>query len=56
MKNLRSQVSRVALMAFGDLFANLKRNMDVDLDIVVKAVLAKTGETTDFIRLNIFSV
>ena len=50
VKNLRSQVSRFALLTFGDLFSNLRRNMDVDLDIAVKTILAKNGETNDFIR------
>lgn len=47
---MRSQVSRFALMAFGDLFANLKKFMDVDLDIAVKAILQKNSESNEFIR------
>lgn len=50
VKNLRSQVSRFALMAFGDLFGNLKKFMDVDLDIATKTILQKNGESNEFIR------
>ncbi len=53
VKNLRSQVSRFALLTFGDLFSNLKKYMDVDLDIAVKTILAKNGETSDFIRADV---
>lgn len=51
VKNLRSQVSRFALMTFGDLFANLKKFMDVDLDIATKTILHKNSESNEFIRL-----
>jgi hypothetical protein len=44
-------VSRFALMAFGDLFTNLKKYMDVDLDIATKTILQKNSESNDFIRL-----
>lgn len=50
VKNLRSQVSRFALMTFGDLFANLKKFMDVDLDIATKTILNKNSESNEFIR------
>jgi hypothetical protein len=53
VRNLRSQVSRFALTAFGDLFTNLKRYMDIDLDIAVKAILQKNGESSDFIRSDV---
>ena len=50
IRNLRSQVSRFALLSMSDLFTNLKRNMDVDLDIATKTILQKNAETSDFIR------
>lgn len=50
---MRSQVSRFALMTFGELFVNLKKFMDVDLDIAVKTILQKLSETNEFIRLDI---
>ncbi len=50
VRNLRSQVSRFGLVTFGDLFTNLKKNMDVDLDISVKTILQKNAETNDFIK------
>ena len=53
VKNLRSQVSRFALLTFGDLFSNLKRYMDVDLDIAVKTILQKNSETNDFMRADV---
>ncbi|RMZ95708.1 hypothetical protein BpHYR1_050751 [Brachionus plicatilis] len=53
VKNLRSQVSRFALVTFGELFVNLKKNMDVDLDIAVKTILQKLSETNEFIRVDI---
>jgi hypothetical protein len=53
VKNLRSQVSRFALIAFGDLFVKLKKVMDVDLDLTVKNVLQKNAESNDFIRADV---
>lgn len=50
---MRSQVSRFALITFGELFVNLKKNMDVDLDIAIKAILQKLSETSEFIRVDI---
>ncbi len=53
VKNLRSQVARFALITFGDMFAKLKRSMDVDLDLTVKNILQKNGESNDFIRADV---
>jgi hypothetical protein len=53
VKNLRSQVARFALLTFGDLFNNLKRFMDVDLDIAVKTILQKNGESSEFIKADV---
>lgn len=53
VRNLRSQVSRFGLVTFGDLFNNLKKNMDVDLDISIKTILQKNAETNDFIKADV---
>lgn len=50
VKNLRSGVSRAALVCLGDLFTHLKKNMDPELDCVVKGLLHKASETNAFIR------
>ncbi|XP_076464551.1 TOG array regulator of axonemal microtubules protein 1-like isoform X2 [Babylonia areolata] len=50
VKNLRSQVSRLAIVCLGSMFATLKKAMDPDLDIVTKQLLAKAGESNNFIR------
>ncbi|CAF0803502.1 unnamed protein product, partial [Didymodactylos carnosus] len=50
VKNLRSQVARFAISTFSDMFKHLKRNMDIELDLTVKALLQKNGETVDFFR------
>ncbi|XP_062617825.1 TOG array regulator of axonemal microtubules protein 1-like isoform X2 [Saccostrea cucullata] len=50
VKNLRSQVSRLAIVALGDMFTNLKKSMDADVEITAKALLAKNGESNGFIR------
>ncbi|XP_019412149.1 PREDICTED: crescerin-1 isoform X1 [Crocodylus porosus] len=50
VKNLRSGVSRAAVVCLGDLFTYLKRSMDQELDNTVKALLHKAGESNTFIR------
>ena len=50
VKNLRSQVARFALATFCDMFEHLKRNMDIELDITVKVIILKTGESNEFFR------
>ncbi|XP_076441832.1 TOG array regulator of axonemal microtubules protein 1-like isoform X3 [Babylonia areolata] len=50
VKNLRSQVSRLAIVCLGDMFVSLKRAMDPDVDIATRALLAKAGESNNFIR------
>ncbi|CAF4820808.1 unnamed protein product [Rotaria sp. Silwood1] len=50
VKNLRSQVARFALSTFCDMFKNLKRNMDIELDITVKAIIQKSAESNEFFR------
>ncbi|XP_029396398.1 TOG array regulator of axonemal microtubules protein 1 [Mus pahari] len=50
VKNLRSGVSRAAVVCLGDLFTYLKKNMDQELDSAVRALLHKAGESNTFIR------
>ncbi|XP_038612218.1 TOG array regulator of axonemal microtubules protein 1 [Tachyglossus aculeatus] len=50
VKNLRSGVSRAAVVCLGDLFTYLKRGMDQELDATVKVLLHKAGESNTFIR------
>jgi hypothetical protein len=50
VKNLRSQVARFALSAFSDMFKYLKRNMDIELDLTVKALIQKSAESNEFFR------
>ncbi|KAK3093087.1 hypothetical protein FSP39_010926 [Pinctada imbricata] len=50
VKNLRSQVSRLAIVTLGDMFSNLRKAMDADVEITAKALLAKNGESNGFIR------
>ncbi|XP_027700682.1 TOG array regulator of axonemal microtubules protein 1-like isoform X3 [Vombatus ursinus] len=50
VKNLRSGVSRAAVVCLGDLFTHLKKNMDQEIDNTVKVLLHKAGESNTFIR------
>ncbi|XP_070179404.1 TOG array regulator of axonemal microtubules protein 1-like isoform X2 [Littorina saxatilis] len=50
VKNLRSQVSRLAIVCLADMFMALKKSMDTDLDIVTRQLLVKAGESNNFIR------
>ncbi|KAM6335385.1 TOG array regulator of axonemal microtubules protein 1 [Podargus strigoides] len=50
VKNLRSGVSRAAVVCLGDLFTCLKKSMDPELDNAVKVLLHKAGEPNTFIR------
>ncbi|CAF0741521.1 unnamed protein product [Adineta steineri] len=50
VKNLRSQVARFALSTFCDMFKHLKRNMDIELDITIKAIMQKSAECNEFFR------
>ncbi|CAF4713645.1 unnamed protein product, partial [Rotaria sp. Silwood1] len=53
VKNLRSQVARFALSTFSDMFKHLKRNMDIELDITIKAIMQKSGESNEFFRTDV---
>nr|XP_033809260.1 TOG array regulator of axonemal microtubules protein 1 isoform X2 [Geotrypetes seraphini] len=50
VKNLRSGVSRAAVVCLGDMFTHLKKNMDQELDNTVKVLLHKASESNTFIR------
>ncbi|XP_030070267.1 TOG array regulator of axonemal microtubules protein 1 isoform X1 [Microcaecilia unicolor] len=50
VKNLRSGVSRAAVVCLGDMFMHLKKNMDQELDNTVKVLLHKASESNTFIR------
>ncbi|KFM56839.1 Protein FAM179B, partial [Stegodyphus mimosarum] len=56
VKNLRSSVARAAILATGDLFLFLKKNMEPDLDLIASTLLSKCGETVGFIREDIEKV
>uniref|UniRef100_W5MZP9 TOG array regulator of axonemal microtubules 1 n=1 Tax=Lepisosteus oculatus TaxID=7918 RepID=W5MZP9_LEPOC len=53
VKNLRSGVSRVAVICLGDMFTHLQRGMDQELDGTVKVLLHKAGESNAFIRQDV---
>ncbi|GFY55547.1 TOG array regulator of axonemal microtubules protein 2, partial [Trichonephila inaurata madagascariensis] len=56
VKNLRSSVARAAILAIGDLFVALKKNVEPDLDLITSTLLSKCGETVGFIRDDIEKV
>ncbi|XP_069042362.1 TOG array regulator of axonemal microtubules protein 1-like [Lepisosteus oculatus] len=55
VKNLRSAVSRMAVVCLGDVFTFLKRRMDPELGNTVKVLLEKAGESNTFIRQSVDS-
>ncbi|KAG8449147.1 hypothetical protein GDO86_015992 [Hymenochirus boettgeri] len=48
--NLRSSVSRAAIICLGEMFSNLKKHMDYELNNSVRVLLHKAGESSVFIR------
>ncbi|XP_048386467.1 TOG array regulator of axonemal microtubules protein 2-like isoform X2 [Stegostoma tigrinum] len=50
VNNLRSKVSRSAILSLGELFSQLRRNMDQEVDEVTRILLHKTGDSNEFIR------
>ena len=50
LKNLRSQVSRAAGQAYAELFLNLGRAMETELDKTVPILMQKAADTNKFIR------
>ncbi|CAF4151263.1 unnamed protein product [Rotaria sp. Silwood2] len=53
VKNLRSQVARFALSTFSDMFKHLKRYMDIELDLTIKAIMQKSAESNEFFRTDV---
>ncbi|XP_062326358.1 TOG array regulator of axonemal microtubules protein 1 isoform X1 [Osmerus eperlanus] len=53
VKNLRSGVSRVAVGAVGELFCQLQRGVDQELEGLARALLLKAGESNAFIRQDV---
>ncbi|XP_059377119.1 TOG array regulator of axonemal microtubules protein 1-like [Carassius carassius] len=53
VRNLRSGVSRVAVVTLGEMFAALQKAMDQELDGTVRALLQKAGECNAFIRQDV---
>ncbi|TRY83570.1 hypothetical protein DNTS_016277 [Danionella cerebrum] len=50
VRNLRSGVSRGAVVTLGEMFSSLQKGMDQELDSVVRVLLQKAGELNAFIR------
>ncbi|XP_073683590.1 TOG array regulator of axonemal microtubules protein 1 [Garra rufa] len=53
VRNLRSCVSRVAVVTLGEMFVVLQKGMDQELDGTVRALLHKAGESNAFIRQDV---
>ena len=47
--NLRSQLSKAAIMCLTDMFQYLRMNMDAEMDHIAVALAKKAGETSGFI-------
>ncbi|XP_023289505.1 TOG array regulator of axonemal microtubules protein 1-like [Orussus abietinus] len=52
IKNLRSQVSRAACLAAGNIFSVQARGIDQDLDNITGALLHRTADTNRFLRVD----
>lgn len=50
IRNLRSQVSRAACQASGEMFVTLKRNLETDLDELAGHLFHRSADTNRFIR------
>ncbi|KFU95187.1 Protein FAM179A, partial [Chaetura pelagica] len=50
VSNLRSKVSRSAVVTLGELFRTLKHHMDHEVAGIASVLLQKTGESSEFIR------
>ncbi|XP_052042281.1 TOG array regulator of axonemal microtubules protein 2 isoform X3 [Apodemus sylvaticus] len=48
--NLRSKVARLAISTLGDLFRALKKSMDQEAEEIVRCLLQKMGNTSEFIQ------
>ncbi|XP_013047912.3 TOG array regulator of axonemal microtubules protein 2 isoform X3 [Anser cygnoides] len=50
VNNLRSKVSRFAINTLGELFRIMKKHMDQEVEEVARALLQKTGDSSEFIQ------
>ncbi|EOB06824.1 Uncharacterized protein FLJ43249-like protein, partial [Anas platyrhynchos] len=50
VNNLRSKVSRFAISTLGELFRAMKKHMDQEVEEVARALLQKTGDSSEFIQ------
>ncbi|NXJ04977.1 TGRM2 protein, partial [Odontophorus gujanensis] len=50
VNNLRSKVSRLAISTLGELFRIMKKHMDQEVEEVARALLQKTGDSSEFIE------
>ncbi|KAF7704138.1 TOG array regulator of axonemal microtubules protein 1-like [Silurus meridionalis] len=53
VRNLRSGVSRIAVVTLGELYASLQKGMDQELEATAKVLLLKAGELNVFIRQDV---
>ncbi|XP_066529138.1 TOG array regulator of axonemal microtubules protein 1-like [Hoplias malabaricus] len=53
VRNLRSGVSRMAVVTLGELYSFLQKGMDQELEATAKALLHKAGESSAFIRQDV---
>ncbi|KAL6478141.1 hypothetical protein MHYP_G00139760 [Metynnis hypsauchen] len=53
VRNLRSGVSRMAVVTLGEFFSGLQKGMDQELEATTKALLHKAGESNAFIRQDV---
>lgn len=53
VKNLRSQVTRLALSSISDLFLHVPRLVEPELEVILKTILLKAGDTNQFIRADV---
>ena len=50
MKNLRSQVARLGIQTMREMIQTMKRAVEVDAENIAKVLLARTGDTNQFLR------
>ncbi|XP_067421480.1 TOG array regulator of axonemal microtubules protein 2 [Emydura macquarii macquarii] len=50
VSNLRSKVSRFAISTLGELFRTMKKHMDQEVEEIVRVLLHKTGDSSEFIQ------
>ncbi|XP_026782606.3 TOG array regulator of axonemal microtubules protein 1 [Pangasianodon hypophthalmus] len=53
VRNLRSGVSRIAVVTLGELYSGLQKGMDQELEATAKVLLHKAGESNAFIRQDV---